>query len=77
MKTGDLVIGKPINTDNPDDELPDEVIGRLEIAKGSLGDTTWSTYLVYVLDEDGDEIPVEVEQSLRPATRRQKVTVLT
>lgn len=75
MKDGDLVIGKPIETDGPE-ELPDEVIGRLEIAKGSLGDTSWSTYLVYVLDGDGDEVPVEVESSLRPATRRQEVTVL-
>jgi hypothetical protein len=74
MKTGDLVVGKPTETDGPE-KLPAEVVGRLEIAKGSIGDSTWNTYLVYVLDKDGDQIPVEVS-SLRLATRRQEVTVL-
>lgn len=76
MKNGDLVVGKPIKTDGPE-QLPDEVCGTLEIAEGNVGRSTWNIYLVYVLDDDGAKLPVECEEdSVRLATRRQEVTVL-
>jgi hypothetical protein len=75
MKDGDKVIGIPRSGQG--EEYPERVIGRLELTPVKFVTGSWKVARVYVQDSDGDETPVICEEeSLAPAGRREKVTVL-
>lgn len=78
MKTGDIVTATSSPVDvSKDDTTPDVVTGSLEIVPVQFMGRSTITYLVYVQDPDGYSVPVEVEgNSIKPADRRAKVTVL-
>lgn len=75
MKTGDKVIGVPLEIE--DAEKIDRVVGYLELKPVEFMGEKWETTLVFCETGDGTTVPVECErESLQLAGRREKVTVL-
>jgi hypothetical protein len=70
MKTGDRVTATPIVKNPTLEELPETVTGKLEIVKGSALEESWNTYIVWVDEDDMYEVE---EDSIRPASRRERM----
>lgn len=78
MKDGDMVVATTVPVEVTDvNNIPDSVIGKLETAPAKFGPLSWTTYLVWVEDSDGEMVPIEVDgNTIERVNRRAKVTVL-
>lgn len=78
MNNGDMVVATTVPVEITGvNNIPDSVIGRLEIVPVSFGTAKWTTYLVWVEDNDGEQVPIEVDgKTIERVNRRVEATVL-